>query len=133
MSHVTGLIALVHAMVHCAGTLVVMPAFKASDFIDLAARQQITYSLIVPAMFNLCLLAPNFETADLSPWRVAGYGGAIMPEATIERIAEKLPKLKLLIATARPKPPRPRRSCLRNRRSRERNWSASPCPAETSW
>ena len=66
MSHVTGLIALVHAMVHCAGTLVIMPAFKATDFIDLAARHRITYSLIVPAMFNLCLLAPNFETADLS-------------------------------------------------------------------
>jgi hypothetical protein len=54
------------------------------------------HSLIVPAMFNLCLLAPNFETADLSHWRVSGYGGAIMPEATCERIAEKLPKLKLL-------------------------------------
>ena len=65
MSHVTGLIALVHAMVHCAGTLVVMPAFKASEFIDLAARHRMTYSLIVPAMFNLCLLAPNFEKADL--------------------------------------------------------------------
>jgi len=96
MSHVTGLIALVHTMVHCAGTLVVMPAFKASEFIDLAARERITYSLIVPAMFNLCLLAPNFDKADLSHWRVSGYGGAIMPEATLERIAEKLPKLKLL-------------------------------------
>ena len=96
MSHVTGLIALVHAMVHCAGTLVVMPAFKASEFIDLVARHEMTYTLIVPAMFNLCLLAPNFETADLSSWRVAGYAGAIMPEATVERIAEKLPKLKLL-------------------------------------
>ena len=96
MSHVTGLIALVHAIVHCAGTLVIMPAFKASEFIDLAARHRMTYTLIVPAMFNLCLLAPNFETADLSSWRVAGYGGAIMPEATLERIAEKLPKLKLL-------------------------------------
>jgi long-chain acyl-CoA synthetase len=96
MSHVTGLIALVHLMVHCAATQVVMPAFKASDFIDLAARHRIIYSLIVPAMFNLCLLAPNFETADLSHWRVSGYGGAIMPEATLERIAERAPKLKLL-------------------------------------
>ncbi len=96
MSHVTGLIALVHAMVHCAGTQVIMPAFKANEFIDLAARHQITYTLIVPAMFNLCLLARNFETADLASWRVAAYGGAIMPEATIERIAERLPKLKLL-------------------------------------
>ncbi len=96
MSHVTGLIALVATMVHCAGALVIMPAFKAADFIDLAARHRITYSLIVPAMFNLCLLAPNFDGADLSAWRVSGYGGAIMPEATLERIAEKLPRLKLI-------------------------------------
>jgi long-chain acyl-CoA synthetase len=96
MSHVTGLIALVDTMVHCAGALVIMPAFKAADFIDLAARHRITYSLIVPAMFNLCLLAPNFDSADLSAWRVSGYGGAIMPEATLERIAERLPRLKLI-------------------------------------
>ncbi len=98
MSHVTGLIALVDAMVHCAGTLVIMPAFKASDFIDLAARHRMTYGVLVPAMFNLCLLAPNFEGADLSAWRVSGYGGAIMPEVTLERIAEKLPHLKLINA-----------------------------------
>jgi len=73
-----------------------MPAFKATEFIDSAARHRITYSLIVPAMFNLCLLAPSFDKADLSAWRVSGYGGAIMPEATLERIAAKLPKLKLL-------------------------------------
>ena len=96
MSHVTGLIALVDTMVHCAGALIIMPAFKAADFIDLAARHRITYSVIVPAMFNLCLLAPNFDGADLSAWRVSGYGGAIMPEATLERIAEKLPRLKLI-------------------------------------
>ncbi len=96
MSHVTGLIALVDVMIHCGGTLVIMPTFKASAYIDLAARHRITYSLIVPAMFNLCLIAPNFDEADLSAWRVCGYGGAIMPEATLERIAEKLPKLKLL-------------------------------------
>jgi long-chain acyl-CoA synthetase len=96
MSHVTGLIALVDTMVHCAGALIITPAFKAADFIDLAACHQITYSLIVPAMFNLCLLAPNFDGADLSAWRVSGYGGAIMPEATLERVAEKLPRLKLI-------------------------------------
>ena len=96
MSHVTGLIALVDTMIHCAGTLVVMPTFKANEFIDLAARHRITYSLIVPAMFNLCLLAPNLDEADLSAWRVSGFGGAIMPEATLERIAAKLPDLKLL-------------------------------------
>jgi O-succinylbenzoic acid--CoA ligase len=96
MSHVTGLNALIQTMVHSCGTLVIMPAFKASDFIDLAARHRTTFTVIVPAMFNLCLLAPNFEKADLSAWRVSGYGGAIMPEVTLERIAEKLPQLKLI-------------------------------------
>jgi long-chain acyl-CoA synthetase len=96
MSHVTGVIALIDTMIHCAGTLVIMPSFKAAEFISLAAKHRVTYSLIVPAMFNLCLLAPNFETADLSAWRVSGYGGAIMPEVTVERLAQKLPKLKLI-------------------------------------
>jgi long-chain acyl-CoA synthetase len=96
MSHVTGVIALIDTMVHCAGALVIMPAFKATDFINLAERHRITYTLIVPAMFNLCLLAPNFESADLSAWRVSGYGGAIMPEVTVERIAAKLPHLRLI-------------------------------------
>jgi long-chain acyl-CoA synthetase len=98
MSHVTGVVALIDTMVYCAGTLVIMPTFKAADFIELAARHRITYSLIVPAMFNLCLLAPNFDQADLSAWRISGYGGAIMPEATLERIAQKLPQLQLINA-----------------------------------
>jgi long-chain acyl-CoA synthetase len=98
MSHVTGLIALIGTMVHCGGSLVIMPTFRAHEFIELAARRHITYSLIVPAMFNLCLLAPNFDEADLSAWRVSGYGGAIMPEVTLERIAQKLPHLQLVNA-----------------------------------
>ena len=34
---------------------------RRQDFIDLAARHRITYSLIVPTMFNLCLLAPTLR------------------------------------------------------------------------
>ncbi|MDR3387244.1 MAG: fatty acid--CoA ligase family protein, partial [Rudaea sp.] len=96
MSHVTGVIAMIGAMAHCAGTLIIMPAFKATDFIALAVKHRMTFTLIVPAMFALCLMAPNFEGADLSSWRISGYGGAIMPEVTLERIAEKLPRLKLI-------------------------------------
>ena len=96
MSHVTGLVALIDTMVHCQGALVIMSAFKATEFIEVAAKHRTTFTVIVPAMFNLCLLAPTFEGADLSAWRVSGYGGAIMPEITLERIAGKLPQLKLV-------------------------------------
>jgi long-chain acyl-CoA synthetase len=96
LSHVTGLIALIATMARCAGTLVLLPAFKATGFLALAARERMTYTVLVPAMYNLCLLEPDFERHDLSRWRIGGYGGAPMPPPTIARFAEKLPGLGLM-------------------------------------
>jgi long-chain acyl-CoA synthetase len=98
MSHVTGVIALIAAMVRAAAALIVMPAFKAAEFLELAARERMTHSLMVPAMYNLCLLDPAFEPARFSAWRVGGYGGAPMAPATIARFTEKLPGLDLMNA-----------------------------------
>jgi len=47
-------------------------------------------------MYNLCLLQPDVAEHDLSSWRVAGYGGAPMPLATIERAAQIWPKAGLM-------------------------------------
>jgi acyl-CoA synthetase (AMP-forming)/AMP-acid ligase II len=49
----------------------------------------------VPAIYNLCLLQPDLDKFDLSRWRVGGYGGAPMAEATIVALAKKLPRLAL--------------------------------------
>lgn len=94
-SHVTGLVALILATLNVAGTLVVLPSFRAADFLAIAGRERMTYTLMVPAMYNLCLLQPDFDSHDLSAWRIAGFGGAPMPEATIKRLAQALPKLNL--------------------------------------
>lgn len=96
LSHVTGVIALIATQLHCAGTLILMSAFKAADFLRLAAREKMTHTVLVPAMYNLCLLQPDFDSYDLSAWRVGGYGGAPMPLATIERCAQRLPRLGLM-------------------------------------
>ncbi|MGA1286130.1 MAG: class I adenylate-forming enzyme family protein [Rubrivivax sp.] len=96
LSHVTGLVALITTFVHCAGKLVIMPAFKAGLFLDLAVRERITHTLMVPAMYNLCLIQPGFGTQDLSAWRVGAYGGAPMPVASIEALARTVPSLTLL-------------------------------------
>lgn len=95
-SHVTGLVAIVLTMLHAGGTVVLMPQFKARSFLQLASRERMTYTLIVPAMYNLCLLDPEFASFDLSRWTAAGFGGAPMPSATIERLAEALPNLTLV-------------------------------------
>ena len=78
--------------------MILLPTFKAADFLALAARERMTHTLIVPAMYNLCLLQPDFARYDLSAWRIGGYGGAPMPTATIERLAERLPGLALMNA-----------------------------------
>jgi long-chain acyl-CoA synthetase len=98
MSHVTGVIALIAAMVRAAAALIVMREFKADAFLDLAARERMTHSLMVPAMYNLCLRDPRFAARDLSAWRIGSYGGAPMAPATIAQFAQALPNLNLMNA-----------------------------------
>ena len=98
LGHVTGVVANIMTMVRCAGALVIMAEFKAAEYLKVAARERVTYTVMVPAMYNLCLLQPDFDSYDLSSWRIGGYGGAPMPVATIEKLAAKIPGLKLINA-----------------------------------
>lgn len=96
LSHVTGLVGGVHKAVRAQATLLVMREFKASAFLQLAAAERLTHCAMVPAMYNLCLVQDDPANHDLSAWRWGGYGGAPMPAPTIERLAQKLPNLKLM-------------------------------------
>lgn len=96
MNHVTGLVACIHTMVRAAGTMISMREFKAPRFLELAAREGLTFSVMVPAMYNLCLHQADLSDYDLRHWRIGGYGGAPMPAATIERLAAALPGLGLM-------------------------------------
>ena len=98
LSHVTGVVVNIMSMARCAGALIIMAEFKAAEYLKVAARERITYTVMVPAMYNLCLLQPDFDSYDLSSWRIGGYGGAPMPVATIERLAAKVPSLRLMNA-----------------------------------
>ncbi len=95
LSHITGLAALMAVTLGLGGTLIVVPHFKAAEFLPLASRERISYTIMVPAMYQLCLLQPDFERHDLSAWTVGGYGGAPMPPETIDRLAQWLPGLRL--------------------------------------
>ncbi|MBP2227743.1 acyl-CoA synthetase (AMP-forming)/AMP-acid ligase II [Azospirillum agricola] len=97
-SHVTGLVAVLLAMVRVAGCVILMPAFDANAFLALASRERMTTTVLVPAMYNLVLLRGDVSRHDLTCWRIGGFGGAPMPEATVEAMAERLPDLHLLNA-----------------------------------
>ncbi|MBR0865341.1 class I adenylate-forming enzyme family protein [Bradyrhizobium sp. YCK136] len=96
LGHVTGVVANITTMIRSSGALIIMPEFKAADYLKLAARERVTYTVMVPAMYNLCLLQPDFDSYDLSSWRIGGFGGAPMPVATIEKLKATIPGLKLM-------------------------------------
>jgi len=94
-SHVTGLIAILATMVQAGGATLIMREFKAKQFLEFAAQENMTHTLMVPAMYSLCLLDPSFSAEALKHWRIGGYGGAPMPVAVIEKLAKHLPNLDL--------------------------------------
>jgi O-succinylbenzoic acid--CoA ligase len=73
-----------------------MDSFKAESFLQLAAQERITHTVMVPAMYQLCLLQSDMTQHDLSAWRIGAYGGAPMAPSTIAALAQQLPALTLL-------------------------------------
>jgi len=98
LAHVTGVVANIMSMARCAGTLIIVAEFKAAEYLKVAARERVTQTVMVPAMYNLCLRQADFDNYDLSAWRIGGFGGAPMPIATIEKLAAKIPGLMLINA-----------------------------------
>ena len=94
-SHVTGLAAQIFPMIACGGCSIAMKSFDVPGFLDLAEAERQSFTIMVPAMYNLILLRGDFEGRDLSAWRIGAFGGAPMPEATIRAIGAILPDLSL--------------------------------------
>ena len=65
LAHVTGVVANIMTMARCAGTLIIVAEFKAADYLKVAARERVTQTVMVPAMYNLCLLQADFESATI--------------------------------------------------------------------
>ena len=97
-SHVTGVIAIVATMCAVAGCVIILREFKAGSFLQLAARERMSYTLMVPAMYALCLREPGLGSLDLSAWRLGGFGGAPMPVSTIEQLRQYCPTVQLFNA-----------------------------------
>ena len=94
-SHISGLLAVVVVALQIGGCLVLQRQFNAGETLALIEARRVSAAVMVPAMYNLCLLHPDLPKRDLSCWRIGPFGGAAMPEVTISRLAEALPGLVL--------------------------------------
>jgi long-chain acyl-CoA synthetase len=97
ISHVSGLVGVFLSTICVGGCNVLMKAaYKTADFLALASRERMSFTIAVPTIYALCMNDPNIESYDLSTWRLGCFGGAPMPEATIKALAERLPNLTLI-------------------------------------
>ena len=96
LSHVAGLACGILTPLLAGASILILERFKAVEFLAAAERHRMTYTLMVPTMYQLCLLQPDFARYDLSNWRIGHYGAAPMPSATISALTSKLPQLRLV-------------------------------------
>lgn len=95
-SHVTGILLVLMLSVRVAGKVVMQRGFKARAFLEMAQAERMSYAIMVPAMYKLCLMEPDYAAFDLSSWRIGAYGGAPMAEASIDALARETPQLTLI-------------------------------------
>jgi long-chain acyl-CoA synthetase len=96
LSFTGGMISALSPMIYCGGAVVVLKDFKAADFLKVAAQERMTHTLMVPTMYELCLRQDGVAGRDLSQWVHGVFGAAPMPVATLQRLAEQFPNLRLM-------------------------------------
>ncbi len=94
-SHISGLLAVVVVSMLVGACMVSLREYQTQRVLQVLAARRITAAVLVPAMYNLLVLEPGLQQWDLSAWRIGHFGGAAMPEVTIQRLAELLPHLEL--------------------------------------
>lgn len=78
LSHITGTAALMLPFLLVGGHLVLIRAFDARAFVDLADVFGMTVAVLVPAMYVLLVHRGVLDGKNMPHWRVAGFGGAPM-------------------------------------------------------
>jgi acyl-CoA synthetase (AMP-forming)/AMP-acid ligase II len=94
-SNVTGLVTIILTMLRIGGCIVLLPPFKARNFLAAVSRRAINHTFMVPAQYKLCLMDPDFDSYDLSSWKLGSTGGAPMPRAFIDELQRRIPTLQI--------------------------------------
>jgi acyl-CoA synthetase (AMP-forming)/AMP-acid ligase II len=93
--YVSGHITQLNPIMAAGGSAIVMPEFSAAELVRLIRDEGVTVLDVVPAIFARLLLEPGFALPGCAGLRVAAYGGAPMPAATLAAITARLPGLQL--------------------------------------
>ena len=82
-------VASTYAATWAGATHLIIPGFEPGRFCDVAEKERMTVTLLVPTMINMLVNHPGVEDRDFSAWRLLAYGASPMP-AELQRRAMAL-------------------------------------------
>lgn len=89
--HIAGLTGMILS-IYGGRTLVLLPQFEASQWLETVQREKITHAFLVPTMMKRLLDHPDFDRYDLSSLETVSYGAAPMPAPVIEEAIRRFPE-----------------------------------------
>jgi len=95
--HIAGIAAILTS-VYGGRRTVYLPTFAPDDWVDLAARENITHAMVVPTMLGRILAVLEQRGEKLPQLRALSYGGGRMPAAVIEKALTLLPNVDFVNA-----------------------------------
>lgn len=73
------------------GTVVLMPKFEAGKFLELSQQHKVTHAMLVPVQYQRLMDRPDFESFDLSSYRMKFCTSAPFSAALKSRILSRWP------------------------------------------
>lgn len=95
--HIAGISAVLTG-VYGGRRIVHMEAFTPEEWVEVAAREQITHAMVVPTMLGRILDVLEARGETLPALRALSYGGGRMPQPVIERALRLMPHLDFVNA-----------------------------------
>ncbi|SFL97775.1 class I adenylate-forming enzyme family protein [Marinobacter zhejiangensis] len=76
---------------HYGGTLVLMAKFDARGFLELAQQHRVSHAMLVPVQYQRILAVPDFDTFDLSSFRLKLSTSAPLRSDVIAEVVKRWP------------------------------------------
>jgi len=77
------------------GSVVTMATFSGPALVQVCREHAVTWLDVVPSIWELLLRVEGFRADALPGVRLAVYGGAPAPTGTLDRVADRMPRLRL--------------------------------------
>jgi acyl-CoA synthetase (AMP-forming)/AMP-acid ligase II len=71
------------------GRVIILPEFSPAKVLELVDKEGVAHMFLVPAMINMCLQAPEIESANLSSLKTVAYGASPIGEAVLAKATER--------------------------------------------